>query len=37
MFLMREHGIRRVVTRDADFRRILFVDVIDPMVDLPVF
>lgn len=29
--LMREHGIRRIVTRDAGFRRFPFLDVVDPM------
>jgi hypothetical protein len=29
--LMREHGIARIVTRDADFRRFEFLDVIDPL------
>ena len=29
--LMREHGISRIYTRDADFRRFGFVDVIDPL------
>jgi toxin-antitoxin system PIN domain toxin len=28
--LMREHGIRRICTRDADFHRFPFLDVIDP-------
>jgi hypothetical protein len=28
--LMREHGIRRIYTRDADFRRFPFVEVVDP-------
>ncbi len=28
--LMREHGIRRIVTNDADFHRFGFVEVIDP-------
>lgn len=28
--LMREHGIRRVCTRDTDFHRFPFVEVIDP-------
>jgi hypothetical protein len=28
--LMREHGIRRIYTRDADFNRFPFLDVIDP-------
>ena len=29
--LMREHGIARVYTRDADFRRFGFLEVIDPL------
>jgi hypothetical protein len=29
--LMREHGIRRIYTHDADFRRFPFLDVIDPL------
>lgn len=29
--LMREHGIRRIVTRDRDFERFPFVEVIDPL------
>jgi len=29
--LMREHGIRRVYTRDTDFHRFPFVEVIDPL------
>jgi len=29
--LMREHGIRRIYTRDAHFRRFPFVEVIDPL------
>lgn len=28
--LMREHGIRRIYTRDADFHRFPFLEVIDP-------
>jgi len=28
--LMREHGIRRICTRDADFHRFSFLEVIDP-------
>lgn len=31
--LMKEHGISRVCTRDADFRRFAFVEVIDPLAD----
>jgi toxin-antitoxin system PIN domain toxin len=30
--LMREHGIRRVCTRDNDFHRFAFLEVVDPMV-----
>lgn len=29
--LMREHGIRRICTRDTDFHRFSFLEVIDPM------
>jgi toxin-antitoxin system PIN domain toxin len=29
--LMREHGIKRIYTRDADFRRFPFLEVIDPL------
>ncbi|MBI3666069.1 MAG: PIN domain-containing protein [Acidobacteria bacterium] len=29
--LMREHGIRRIYTRDADFHRFSFLEVIDPL------
>ena len=29
--LMREHGIRRIVTRDADFHRFPFLEVLDPL------
>lgn len=28
--LMREHGIQRIVTRDADFHRFPFISVVDP-------
>jgi len=28
---MREHGIHRVVTRDADFHRFPFLEVTDPL------
>jgi len=31
--LMREHGIRTVVTRDADFHRFEGIEVRDPLVD----
>ena len=30
--LMREHGIRRVCTRDTDFHRFPFLEVIDPLL-----
>jgi predicted nucleic acid-binding protein len=29
--LMREHGIRRIVTRDTDFHRFPFLEPIDPL------
>ncbi len=29
--LMREHGVRRIVTRDTDFHRFPFVEVVDPL------
>jgi toxin-antitoxin system PIN domain toxin len=29
--LMREHGIRRIYTRDTDFHRFPFLDVLDPL------
>lgn len=29
--LMREHGIRRICTRDTDFHRFSFLEVIDPL------
>jgi hypothetical protein len=29
--LMREHGIRRILTRDTDFHRFPFVDPVDPL------
>lgn len=29
--LMREHGLTRIYTRDADFRRFPFLEVIDPL------
>lgn len=29
--LMREHGVRRILTHDADFRRFPFVEVEDPL------
>jgi hypothetical protein len=33
--LMREHGIRRICTRDTDFHRFPFVEAIDPMIAEP--
>ncbi|MGH7712951.1 MAG: type II toxin-antitoxin system VapC family toxin [Gemmatimonadaceae bacterium] len=33
--LMREHGIRRICTRDTDFHRFPFLEPIDPMVSEP--
>lgn len=32
--LMREHGIRTIYTRDTDFNRFPFVDVVDPLQNL---
>jgi predicted nucleic acid-binding protein len=29
--LMREHGVRQVCTRDADFSRFPFLEVVDPV------
>lgn len=29
--LMREHGIRRICTRDTDFYRFSFLEVVDPL------
>ena len=29
--LMREHGIRRIYTRDTDFHRFPFLEVVDPL------
>jgi len=29
--LMREHGIKRIVTRDTDFHRFPFIEVVDPV------
>jgi toxin-antitoxin system PIN domain toxin len=29
--LMREHGVRRIATRDADFHRFPFLEVVDPL------
>lgn len=33
--LMREHGISRIVTRDTDFHRFGFLEVIDPLRNRP--
>jgi uncharacterized protein len=33
--LMREHGIRRICTRDTDFHRFLFLEPVDPMTGEP--
>jgi hypothetical protein len=33
--LMREHGIRRICTRDTDFHRFPFLETIDPLVAEP--
>ena len=33
--LMREHGIRRICTRDTDFHRFRFLEVVDPDDDRP--
>jgi uncharacterized protein len=33
--LMREHGIRRICTRDTDFARFPFVEVVDPLTAEP--
>lgn len=30
--VMREHGIRQIVTRDGDFHRFPFLEVVDPLV-----
>jgi len=30
--LMREHGVSRIVTRDRDFHRFGFLDVVDPLL-----
>jgi len=30
--LMREHGVRTIVTRDTDFHRFPFLEVVDPLV-----
>jgi hypothetical protein len=33
--LMREHGVRRICTRDVDFHRFTFLEPIDPMTTEP--
>ena len=33
--LMREHGVRRICTRDTDFHRFPFLEPIDPLTDEP--
>lgn len=33
--LMREHGIRRIYTRDTDFHRFPFLEVVDPVTTTP--
>jgi len=33
--LMREHGIRRICTRDTDFHRFPFLDPVDPIIAEP--
>ncbi|HYW32003.1 MAG TPA: TA system VapC family ribonuclease toxin [Gemmatimonas sp.] len=33
--LMREHGIRRICTRDTDFARFPFVEIVDPLLSEP--
>jgi toxin-antitoxin system PIN domain toxin len=33
--LMREHGIRRICTRDTDFARFPFLEIVDPLTDEP--
>lgn len=33
--LMRENGVRRIYTRDADFLRFPFLEVVDPLSPLP--
>ncbi len=30
--LMREHGVRQICTRDADFHRFPFLEVVDPLI-----
>jgi len=29
--LMREHGVRRICTRDTDFNQFMFLEIIDPL------
>jgi predicted nucleic acid-binding protein len=31
--LMREPGIRRIVTRDTDFHRFPFLEIVDPLAE----
>jgi predicted nucleic acid-binding protein len=33
--LMREHGIRRICTRDTDFHRFSFLEPVDPLTAEP--
>ena len=33
--LMREHGVRRICTRDTEFHRFAFLEPVDPMVAEP--
>jgi predicted nucleic acid-binding protein len=33
--LMREHGIRRICTRDTDFHRFTFLEPVDPLTGEP--
>lgn len=33
--LMREHGVRRICTRDTDFHRFPFLEPVDPLTDEP--
>ena len=33
--LMREHGVRRICTRDNDFHRFPFIEPVDPLTDEP--
>lgn len=33
--LMREHGVRRICTRDSDFHRFPFLEPVDPLVQEP--